>query len=82
MNLSRCRFGSGQYADVRWGTSGPTPTSLWPEMCNLTPHVRGLIPSYTANYIVAEGVQLETLTDLDDDTATLMWLIGALGQAR
>jgi hypothetical protein len=27
-------------------------------------------------------VQLETQTDLDDDTATLAWLVGALEQAR
>jgi hypothetical protein len=34
------------------------------------------------NYILAEGVQLEPQTDLDDDTAILAWLVGALEQAR
>src|SRR5215212_3366290 len=42
----------------------------------------GLTLSYTANYVLAEGVQLETQTDLNADTATLAWLVGALEQAR
>jgi hypothetical protein len=55
---------------------------LYGPNCADLSHVHGLTLSYTASYILAEGVQLEPQTDLDDDTATLAWLVGALEQAR
>ena len=55
---------------------------LYGPKCATLSHVHRLTLSYTANYILAEGVQLEPQADLDDDTATLAWLVGALEQAR
>jgi hypothetical protein len=37
---------------------------------------------YTANTVLAERVRLELKANVDDDTATLRWLVGALQQAR
>ena len=50
-------------------------------MCSIT-HVGVDALRYTASIVLAERVQLDLKANMDNDTATLGWLVEALEQAR